>query len=113
MRWSLRAKLAASHSLPILLLMPVLSLYLLYSLEGFLTQRLVRQLTYQAQLVWPTRMIPHFGRDLLLGDESRLREGKLRVSDGPRAERLGHGVSTECAVYACLVPANPRANRIA
>lgn len=51
MRWSLRAKLAASHSLPILLLMPVLSLYLLYSLEGFLTRRLVRQLTYQAQLV--------------------------------------------------------------
>jgi len=31
--------------------MPVLSLYLLYSLEGFLTQRLVQQLTYQAQLV--------------------------------------------------------------
>jgi len=51
MRWSLRAKLAASHSLPILLLMSVLSLYLLYSLEGFLTQRLVRQLSYQAQLV--------------------------------------------------------------
>lgn len=51
MRWSLRAKLAASHGLPILLLMPVLSLYLLYSLEGFLTRRLVRQLTYQAQLV--------------------------------------------------------------
>jgi len=51
MRLSLRAKLAASHILPILLLMPVLSLYLLYSLEGFFTQSLVRQLTYQAQLL--------------------------------------------------------------
>ncbi len=51
MKLSLRAKLAVSHILPILLLMPILSLYLLYSLEGFLTRSLTRQLTYQAQLV--------------------------------------------------------------
>jgi len=51
MKLSLRAKLAVSHMLPILLLMPILSLYLLYSLEGFLTHSLTRQLTFQAQLV--------------------------------------------------------------
>jgi signal transduction histidine kinase len=48
---SLRTKLGASHVLPVLLLMPVLSLYLLYSLESFYTQSLLRQLTYQANLV--------------------------------------------------------------
>jgi signal transduction histidine kinase len=48
---SLRTKLAASHVLPVLLLMPVLSLYLLYSLESFYTQSLLRQLTYQANLL--------------------------------------------------------------
>jgi signal transduction histidine kinase len=48
---SLRAKLAASHSLPILLLMPILSLYLFYALEGFFAQNLLQQLTYQARLL--------------------------------------------------------------
>jgi signal transduction histidine kinase len=48
---SLRTKLAASHILPILLLMPILSLYLLYSLESFYTQNLLQQLTYQARLL--------------------------------------------------------------
>jgi signal transduction histidine kinase len=47
---SLRNKLAVSHTLPILLLMPLLSLFLLYSLENFFTQNLLQQLTYQARL---------------------------------------------------------------
>jgi signal transduction histidine kinase len=51
MMQSLRIKLAASHILPILLLMPVLSLYLFYALEGFFAQTLLRQLTYQAGLL--------------------------------------------------------------
>jgi signal transduction histidine kinase len=48
---SLRAKLALSHIIPTLLLMPILSLFLLYALEGFYTQSLVQQLVYQAQLL--------------------------------------------------------------
>jgi len=48
---SLRARLALSHILPILLLMPVLSLYLVYSLEGFLARNLLQQLSYQARLL--------------------------------------------------------------
>jgi signal transduction histidine kinase len=51
MRRSLRAKLVASHVLPVLFLMPILTLYLLYSLEGFLDQNLLQQLTYQARLI--------------------------------------------------------------
>jgi signal transduction histidine kinase len=51
MMHSLRAKLAASHILPIFLLMPALGLYLLYSLEDFFTQALLQQLTQQAQLL--------------------------------------------------------------
>ncbi len=48
---SLRAKLALSHITPTLLLMPILSLYLLYTLEVFYTQSLLQQLMYQAQLL--------------------------------------------------------------
>ncbi|MBN1886942.1 MAG: HAMP domain-containing histidine kinase [Thermoflexales bacterium] len=48
---SLRAKLAASHSLPILLLLPILSLYLFYVLEDFFVDSLLQQLTYQANLL--------------------------------------------------------------
>ncbi len=48
---SLRAKLALSHILPIVLLMPVLSLFLLYTLEGFFTQTLLQQLDHQARLL--------------------------------------------------------------
>ncbi len=51
MIWTLRRKLAISHVVPILLLMPLLSLYLLYSLEDFYTQNLVNQLVNQAQLL--------------------------------------------------------------
>ena len=51
MMQSLRAKLAVSHILPILLLMPILSLYLFYSLEKFFASSLLQQLTYQARLV--------------------------------------------------------------
>ena len=48
---SLRAKLAASHILPILLLMPILSLYLFYVLEDFFSASLLQQLSYQANLL--------------------------------------------------------------
>jgi signal transduction histidine kinase len=48
---SLRAKLAASHMLPILLLMPILSLYLFYVLEDYFAASLLQQLTYQANLL--------------------------------------------------------------
>lgn len=51
MIYSLRTKLAISHVLPILLLMPLLSLYLLYSLENFFTASLLQQLSYQARLL--------------------------------------------------------------
>ncbi len=50
MIWNLRSKFSLSHILPILVTMPVLSLYLLYSLEGFFTDTLLRQLEYQARL---------------------------------------------------------------
>ncbi len=48
---SLRTRLAASHILPILLLIPILSLYLFYVLEGFFSSSLLQQLTYQANLL--------------------------------------------------------------
>ncbi|MBI5032138.1 MAG: HAMP domain-containing protein [Chloroflexi bacterium] len=51
MMQSLRVKLALSHALPFLLLMPILTLYLFYSLEDFFNQNLLQQLTYQARLV--------------------------------------------------------------
>jgi two-component system sensor histidine kinase BaeS len=51
MMQSLRIRFAASHILPILLLLPVLSLYLFYALEGFFAQTLLQQLTYQARLL--------------------------------------------------------------
>ncbi len=51
MMHSLRTKLVASHILPILLLIPILSLYLFYVLEEFFSTSLLQQLTYQANLV--------------------------------------------------------------
>ena len=48
---SLRAKLAFSHIISVLLLLPLLSLYLLYALERFYTDNLLQQLVYQSQLV--------------------------------------------------------------
>lgn len=48
---SLRARLVASHTLPFILLMPILSLYLLYSLEQLFVQNLLQQLSYQARLL--------------------------------------------------------------
>ncbi len=50
MNWNLRTKFSISHILPILVVMPVLSLYLLYTLEDFLTVNLLQQLKYQANL---------------------------------------------------------------
>lgn len=49
---SLRVQLALSNILPILLLMPLLSLYLLYSLENFFTPKLLTQLSQQARLLY-------------------------------------------------------------
>ena len=49
---SLRVKLVVSNILPILLLMPLLSLYLFYTLEGFFSQKLLQQLTYQGNLLF-------------------------------------------------------------
>ncbi|CAG0947830.1 two-component system, OmpR family, sensor histidine kinase BaeS [Anaerolineae bacterium] len=51
MIWTLRTKLSVSHTLPILIIMPILSLYLVYSLEGFFNESLLQQLTYQAQIL--------------------------------------------------------------
>lgn len=48
---SLRVKLVVSNILPIVLLMPLLSLYLFYTLEEFFSQKLLQQLTYQANLL--------------------------------------------------------------
>ena len=48
---SLRGKLALSHIVPTLVLLPLLSLYLPYSLEGFYTESLLRQLVFQSQLL--------------------------------------------------------------
>ena len=51
MMQSLRSKLVLSHLTPTLLLLPILSLYLLYSLEGFYTQSLLQQLENQSRLL--------------------------------------------------------------
>jgi signal transduction histidine kinase len=51
MKPSLRVKLAVSNILPILLLVPFLSLYLFYSLEELFSQALLQQLTFQARLL--------------------------------------------------------------
>ncbi len=48
---SLRTKLVVSNVLPILLLAPLLSLYLFYTLEGFFSQKLLQQLESQANLL--------------------------------------------------------------
>ena len=48
---SLRTKLALSHVVPAILLLPILSLYLLYTLEDFYIHGLIRQLRYQAELM--------------------------------------------------------------
>lgn len=47
---SLRVKLALSNILPILFLIPFLSLYFFYSLENFFSQKLLDQLAVQARL---------------------------------------------------------------
>ena len=51
MRQSLRVKLILNNILPILLLMPLLSLYLFYSLESFFSQTLLEELAVQANLL--------------------------------------------------------------
>ncbi|MGB8643772.1 MAG: HAMP domain-containing sensor histidine kinase [Anaerolineae bacterium] len=72
---SLRAKLALSHILPILLLIPLLSLYLLYTLEDFYSQNLLQQLTYQAQLL-----------------QNRAQTDATVVQDGAAAQQFLDGV---------------------
>jgi signal transduction histidine kinase len=49
---SLRTRLTIAHILPILLLMPLLSLYLLYTLEEFYTQKLLQRLAQQSLLLY-------------------------------------------------------------
>lgn len=48
---SLRTKLIVANILPILLLMPLLSLYLLNTLEDFYTEKLLQRLTQQGLLL--------------------------------------------------------------
>ncbi|CAN5514939.1 hypothetical protein BH10CHL1_BH10CHL1_37180 [soil metagenome] len=48
---SLRTKLTVANILPMLLLAPLLSLYLLYSLENLFTQKLLQRLMQQAHLL--------------------------------------------------------------
>ena len=48
---SLRSKLVLSHLIPTLLVLPILSLDLLYNLEGFYTQSLLQQLENQSRLL--------------------------------------------------------------
>jgi len=48
---TLRSKLALSHIIPTVLLLPILSLYLLYTLEGFFTDQLDQQLAAQSKLL--------------------------------------------------------------
>ena len=48
---SLRTKLTIANILPILLIAPLLSLYLLYSLENLFTQKLLQRLDQQAHLL--------------------------------------------------------------
>ena len=45
---TLRTKLTIANILPILVLTPLLSLYLLYSLENWFTQKLLQRLSQQA-----------------------------------------------------------------
>lgn len=48
---SIQVKLAASHTLPIIALMPLLTLYLLYTLQGVFNASLLRQIKYEAFLL--------------------------------------------------------------
>ncbi len=48
---TLSSKLAFSHIIPTVLLLPILSLYLLYTLEGFYTDQLEQQLASQSRLL--------------------------------------------------------------
>jgi signal transduction histidine kinase len=49
---SLRATLTLANILPVLLLMPLLSLYLLYTVEEFYTEKLLQRLAQQALLLY-------------------------------------------------------------
>jgi signal transduction histidine kinase len=51
MKPNLRIKLMVSNTLPILLLAPLLSLFLFFSLEELFSQTLLQQLTFQARLL--------------------------------------------------------------
>ena len=48
---TLRAKLVLSHVIPTIVLLPILSLFLLFTLEEFYIHNLLRQLVNQAQLL--------------------------------------------------------------
>ncbi len=81
--WNLRTKLTLSHILPILVLMPILSLYLLYSIEGVFTETLLQQLAYQARLLAddserdPTLVADPAKAQALLARVSRLTDARV------------------------------------
>lgn len=88
MIYSLRNKFAASHTLPILLLMPLLSLYLLFTLEDFFTQNLLQQLTFQANLVRqlvqrdPLAVMSSDDAQNALAELAGLTDARLLILDG-------------------------------
>lgn len=75
---SLKVKLAASHTLPILVLMPVLTLFLLYTIEGLLNQTLLHEMKNEAFLLRdimasnPATLDNHDARQAFLAQASRL-----------------------------------------
>lgn len=82
----LRTKLAIANALPILLLAPLLSLYLLYSLEGLFTQKLQQRLTQQASLLL-----------------SQLRAQPEIVQDAPAAQYFLHEVAQNTDAHVLLL----------
>lgn len=105
MIYSLRNKLVVSHILPILLVMPLLILYLLFTLEDFFTQNLIQQLNYQANLASklvlrePSALATTAGAQHVLSEISGLDDARvlllnadgyiLASSRGEDRERLG------------------------
>ncbi|MFN8444024.1 MAG: ATP-binding protein [Caldilineaceae bacterium] len=82
----LRTKLAIANVLPILLLAPLLSLYLLYSLEGLFTQKLEQRLTQQAHLIL-----------------SQLMGQPAVLQDAPTAQRFLHELAQNTDAHVLLL----------
>ncbi len=80
---SLQIKLIASHTLPIIALMPVLTLYLLFTLEGFLNQSMLRQLRGQAFL-----LRERIESDPALVDSRQAAQSFLMATEGMTGARI-------------------------